>query len=159
MGDALWKGASPFTSHRIKNSYSLYQKLLHKGTGCTEFTQMKDEGYYCKQIMGEWNYLTQMTDESKNFIEMTIFSQKSIWLSFTFEDWLHFNATSEYTLPGQSFALLVFWNSWLLVARCMPHVHWGASRIIFRWETRVSEARLPFFLWETRGYLMGDALW
>jgi hypothetical protein len=34
---------------------------------------------------------------------MTIFSQKCISLSFTFEAWLHFNATSEYTLRGQSF--------------------------------------------------------
>jgi hypothetical protein len=58
--------------------------------------------------MDELYYLTQMTDESNNFIQMTIFSQKSIWLSFTFEARLHFNATSEYTLCGQLFALLVF---------------------------------------------------
>jgi hypothetical protein len=128
----------------------------------------------------EWNYLTQMTDESKNFIQTTIFSQKSIWLSFTFEAWLDFNTTIEYTLRWQSVALLVFWNSWLLVARCMTRVHWGAllifsgaSCIIFRWETHVCEAhhpftqwamcsdkaRRPFFLWETHGYLMGDVLW
>jgi hypothetical protein len=82
--------------------------------------------------MDEWYYLTQMTDESKNFIQITIFLQKSILLSFTFEAWLHFNATSEYTLRRQLFCYFSL-RSWFFEILDFFMVVVSQVRNIFGW--------------------------